>query len=241
MLHSKQLTLISLAALLVSAGAGAIGDNTGDNTGGKIGEAGDKEQMSQQREQVDEARQVVQQMKNDSGVRDLLQEAHGVFIVPDYAKAAAVVGGQGGEGIVLLRENGQADGEWTAPAFYDFGGASVGAEVGVKAGSVAMLLMSDKAADMFRNQENNWSLNAEAGLTIVDWSAVAEGSAGKGDVVVWSDTEGAFAGVDIGISDISRDEEETAAYYQKDVDVQEVLTGQVTTERAEELRAALRS
>lgn len=207
--------------------------------GGAAADMHEKEH-SDAREQVDEARQVVEQMKSDAEVAGLLEQAQGVFIVPDYAKAAAVVGGQGGEGVALLRTNGATTGEWSAPVFYDFGGASLGANIGVKAGSIAMLLMSEAAADMFRNEDNNWSLDANAGLTIVDYSAATEASAGKGDVIVWSDTEGAFAGADVGISDINRDQEDNTEFYGENVDVRQILSGEASSYRADELRAALR-
>jgi lipid-binding SYLF domain-containing protein len=169
----------------------------------------------------------------------LLDQAHGVFIIPDYAQAGAIVGGEGGEGVVLLRQDDQAGGQWTAPAFFNFGGATFGAEVGVEAGSIAMLLMSDRAVEAFKTEDNNFSLDASAGLTIVDFSAKAEVSAGKGDVVVWSDTEGAFVGAAIGVSDINRDDDEIEAYYGPGADAEQVLSGSVSRDRAASLRDAL--
>ncbi len=189
-------------------------------------------------EQVDEAVKVVNQMKRDPKIAQLLDQARGVFIVPDYAKGALVVGGEGGEGVALLKTAGAVR-DWSAPAFFNIGGITLGAEAGGEAGAIAMLLMSDKAAEMFMSQNNNFSLDANAGLTIVNWSAKAQGSAGKGDVIVWADTEGAFAGVGIGVSDINRDEDENAAYYGKSISPHEILGGQVTTARAKELRDAL--
>lgn len=227
MKHVPTSTILSLAALGLAVGAYA--GNAGTTA----------EDQSDARKQVDEAREVVERMKADPEVAHLLEEAKGIFIVTDYAKAAVGVGGEGGEGVALLREDGLMGDDWTGPAFYDFGGASIGAEVGVKTGSVVMLLMTDEAAGKFRTEKDNWSLDAEAGLTIVDYSATAEESAGKGDVVVWSDTRGAFAGADVGISDIRRDNEDNAAFYGEPVDTDEILTGQISDGQADELREAL--
>lgn len=188
---------------------------------------------------VDEALQALEQMKLDEAFSTLLDDARGVFIIPDYAKVAAIVGGEGGEGVALLKQGEGQDAEWSAPAFYNIGGASVGAEVGAKAGRVAMLIMNDETAEMFMSEENNWSLNADAGVTIVDYSAAVEGSAGQGDVIVWSETKGAFAGASVGISDISQDEEENEAYHGQDVDARDILSGNVSTDRGQELRDAL--
>jgi lipid-binding SYLF domain-containing protein len=82
-----------------------------------------------------------------------------------------------------------------------------GAQAGGAGGSFAMLLMNERATDAFRNK-NAFALNADAGLTIVDYSADTQASAGRGDAIIWSDTVGLFAGASIGVSGIVRDEDE---------------------------------
>ncbi len=194
---------------------------------------------SDAQKQVMDAVKVVNDMKRDPDAMKLLEQARGVFIIPDYGKAAAIVGGSGGEGVVLMRQERGLSGEWSPPAFFNIGGVSLGAEVGVEAGSIVMLLMSDKTTEMFMNQDNNFSLDANAGITIVNYSAKGQASAGKGDVVLWSDTKGAFVGAGIGVSDINRDEDENAAYYGKSVTAQEILSGNVETAKAKTLQDAL--
>jgi len=152
---------------------------------------------------------VVQKMKADSKISGVLRQAKGVLIVPDYGKVAFGVGGRGGTGVLVAK---QANGKWSDPAFYNTGEASVGLQAGVEGGSVAFLLMSDKALDQFK-QNNHISLNADAGLSIVDWSAKGQASTTKGDVIVWSDTKGLFAGASVGISDLTLSKDETQAYY----------------------------
>ena len=69
-----------------------------------------------------------------------------------------------------------------------------------------MILLTDKAVNTFK-QDNNFSVSAEAGLSIIKWSKAGEASYGKGDVVMWADTEGLFAGVELAVGDISSDED----------------------------------
>lgn len=235
-------SLIPYAAALFLAATAFAGQHEGTAAGDNQAaeqKTGDEDEASGPRETLDDAQKVVEQMKKDPQLVQLLEKTHGVFIIPNYGKAAAVVGGQGGEGVVLLRADGGDSGDWTAPVFYDFGGASVGAEIGIKAGSMVMLLMSQEAADRFRNEESEWSLTAGSGLTVVDYSAVAQAAAPEQDVIVWSDTEGAFVGADIGIRNINRDQEENASFHGENVNVQELLAGGASGERARELRAAL--
>jgi lipid-binding SYLF domain-containing protein len=198
------------------------------------------DKLADAEEQVNEAVSVVAEMKSDPEVAALLAEARGIFIVPDYAQAGLVVGGQGGEGVALLRNEDPAGGEWSAPAFFNLSGVTAGAAGGVEAGSIALLLMTEEAAQPFRNDESNFSLVSSASLTIVDFSARAEGDAEEGDIIIWSDTEGAFAGATVGVRGINRDEDDIEAFYGQGANAREILSGNRDTElRAQPLRDAL--
>lgn len=186
-------------------------------------------------EQVNEARDVVNQMKRDPRLTALLQQARGVYIVPDFGKAAVGVGGRGGEGVLLIRKNG----EWSGPAFYNFGRVSAGLQAGAEAGSVAMLLMTEDAVRPFTSQQNNFSLDAAAGLTVVNYSAQGRATAGEPDVITWSDTEGLFAGASIGVTGFTRDEDENRAYYNAQATPKEIFSGSVKNPHADALKDAL--
>ena len=176
--------------------------------------------LADEREQVRVATNIIQQMKKDREIDKLLQRAKGVFVLPDFGRVALGVGVRGGEGVLMVKQ----DDRWSGPAFYNAGAFSVGAQAGVSGGSVAFLLMNDQAIRGFKST-NNFALNADAGLSIINYSANAQGAYGKGDVVVWSDTEGLFAGVALSISDIVWDEDENRAYYGANVTPGSVLAG----------------
>lgn len=186
-------------------------------------------------EQVNEALDVVNRMKRDPQLTALLERAQGVYIVPDFGKAALGIGGRGGEGVMLIKR----DGQWSGPAFYNFGRVSAGLQAGAEAGSVAMLLMTQDAVRPFTSQQNNFSLDAAAGLTVVDYSAQGKTTAGGPDVITWSDTEGLFAGASIGVSGFTRDEDENRAYYRKQATPQEIFSGSVKNPHADALKDAL--
>lgn len=199
-----------------------------------VDQAEPMEETSEASDLVADATSAVREMKADPELADLLRRSRGVFIVPDYGRGAAVVGAQGGEGVLLAHRNG----EWSAPAFYDYGGISVGAEFGGTGGQIAMILMTDQSVNSFEG-ENTFSLNADAGFTLIDYSARGEGTLGEGDVILWSDTEGAFAGVSLGASDVNWDDEENAAYYGRSVTANEILNGQVSAPQDQMLEEAL--
>lgn len=176
---------------------------------------------------LSDAKRVVDKLKADQDVRNLVSQAKGLYVIPNYGRGAFIAGGQGGEGVLL-----NAQGDTTHnPVFYNFGSVSVGAQAGGEMGEIVMLLMTDKAVNSFK-QDNNFSLNAEAGLTIIDWSAQAQGNIGAGDIVIWSNTEGAFAGGALSVSNIFVDDDANKAYYGKDVRVNDILDGKVSKDPA---------
>jgi lipid-binding SYLF domain-containing protein len=183
---------------------------------------------------VRKALAMVRQMEKDPHAAALLQRSKGVLLVPDYGRAALGVGGQGGAGVLLVHR----DGKWSGPGFYNFGGASIGLEAGVSAGRIAMVLMDDKALMNFA-QHNKFSLNADAGLTIVNYSERAHGDAKKGDVIVWSDTKGAFANASISVTDVNFDRKETDAYYDRSMSARTIADGSDSSHKASDLLNAM--
>lgn len=223
--------LPALLALALSAPAAAAPDlllAQNDTARTTTEASGDKADAI---ETIRDARGVAARMEADSRLKGLMQQAKGIFIVPQFTKAGLGIGGSG----VLVAEQG---GEWSSPALYELGGISVGAQIGVETGAVAMLLMSDKALENFR-QKNKFSLDADAGLTIANYTAQANISVGRDDVVIWTDTQGAFAGATVGASDIAFDSDENAALYQPGVSAEAILNGQVSSEQGQTLTAAL--
>lgn len=185
---------------------------------------------------VNDALGVVRQLESDPRMKRLLQQAKGVLIVPSYGKVALAVGAHGGGGLLLLK---RADGNWSGPAFYDLGGLTLGVQAGAEGGALAMVLNNDKAVNEFM-KKNNFALSAEAGLTVLNWSKLAEGTAGTGDVVAWSATKGLFGdAVAVGLSDIRFNEKLTNAYYGRALTPKDIAAGSVGNPQARPLQQAL--
>lgn len=182
---------------------------------------------------VNNATHTLQTAKQQSRFDTLLHKARGVFIVPSLKKGALIVGGEGGQGVLLAHRNGT----WSNPAFLSIGSISVGAQAGAQAGPVIMLLMTDKALNDF-TQANNFSLNANAGLTVVNYAAQGQAPVGKGDVVVWSNASGGFAGVNVSGTDITSNTKEDQAYYGHHLTTAQIVHGH-TGSKATNLRTAL--
>jgi len=177
---------------------------------------------------VEKAATVVDRMKSEPKVDALLRQAKGVLVVPDYGKAAWIVGGQGGVGVLTARRSGD---RWSAPAFYTLGGLSIGFQAGGEVGPMAFILMTDKAVQQFQDRTNRFSLGADAGLTVVAFSDKADIASTNGaptDVVAWSGARGLFGGISVGATDVAANTSLNAAYYHSlDVTPHEILSGNV--------------
>ncbi|MBK4736585.1 lipid-binding SYLF domain-containing protein [Noviherbaspirillum pedocola] len=230
----KLLTLTSASLLLMSLAAPGMAQNTSPQPAASKAAAGKSYDASDTMEQVREARTVVEKMKADPNVKQLLEQSKGVFLVPTYGRGGWGIGIHGGEGVMLTHSGHK----WSNPVFYNMGGVSIGLQGGAEAGSIAMLLMNDKAVSKFMD-DNNFSLNANAGLTIVNYTGKAQADVGHGDIIVWADTKGAYANASVGVSDIHRDVSDTKAFYKTDASAKDIVNGKVSSTEADALKQAL--
>lgn len=184
---------------------------------------------------INAAARTVNKIEADGRYKNMLDHCKGVFIMPDLVKGAFIVGGEGAQGVLVKRN---ADGSWSQPAFMTIGSISVGAEAGGKAGPAAMILMTDKALNDF-TQQNNFSLNGNAGLTVVGYSANGQAPVGKGDIDLWSDQSGLFGGASVSGADLTQNTAQDKAYYGKNASVQKILAGNFSKQGTHKLDAAL--
>ncbi len=105
---------------------------------------------------------------------------------------------------------------------------------------MVMVLMTDKAMHDF-TQANNFSLNGNAGLSIVSYSARGQAPAGKGDVVVWSNKSGAYAGLSVNGTDITSNNGEDHNYYGRRVSTLDIVQRKANNPSADPQRNALPS
>ncbi|MCP1337174.1 BPSL1445 family SYLF domain-containing lipoprotein [Futiania mangrovi] len=103
--------------------------------------------------------------KEFAGGRDLMSRASGALVFPTITKGGFIVGGEYGEGALLI------DG---APvAYYSSASASIGFQAGLQSRSQIIFFMTDKALADFRAAEG-WEAGVDASITVIE-----EGASGK--------------------------------------------------------------
>jgi lipid-binding SYLF domain-containing protein len=119
-----------------------------------------------------------------------LAKAKAVLIFPKVLKAGFVLGGSGGNGVLLVRD--AKSGGWVGPAFYTMGSASLGFQAGASSAEVVMIINSQKSLDSLYS--NKVKLGGDASAAIGP-KGVGTGTALNADFIVYSTVKGAFAGM----------------------------------------------
>ena len=72
--------------------------------------------------------------------RELLDRAEAIAVFPGVVKAAFIIGGSGGQGVISRR----VKGGWSAPAFFNLGSGSVGLQIGAQKTDYVLLIMNEE-------------------------------------------------------------------------------------------------
>ena len=174
----------------------------------------------------------------DKGIpQDLLDKAHCVVIVPGLKTAALGIGGKYGRGFVSCREAGK----WGAPAAVRVEGGSFGFQIGGSSTDVVMLVMNERGMNHLLDSKFTLGAGASVAAGPVGRSAAANTDAYmSAEILSWSRSKGAFAGIALEGATLRQDLDENAELYGKKLTNKEILTAHTAPPAAaHELLAAL--
>jgi lipid-binding SYLF domain-containing protein len=143
--------------------------------------------------------------------KDLLDKAEAIAVFPGVVKAAFIVGGHGGQGVISRR----IKGGWSAPAFFNLGGASVGAQIGAQKTDYVLLIMNQEGLkglleDKF---EMGGEVSVAAGPVGRTASATTNATLDAG-ILSYSRSKGAFIGAALKGGTITPDNDLNEAVYE---------------------------
>jgi SH3 domain-containing YSC84-like protein 1 len=152
--------------------------------------------------------------------QDLWDKAACVLVVPSLKKAAFVVGGEYGKGLMSCRHQGA----WSAPVFMQVGKGSWGLQIGAQSIDLVLLVMNESGMEKLLG--NKVSLGAEASIAggpIGRDARAATDAQLKAEILSYSRTQGLFAGVNLSGGVVKADPDDNQDLYGANVTPKAVL------------------
>jgi lipid-binding SYLF domain-containing protein len=163
--------------------------------------------------------------KDRSIPQDLLDKAQCAIIVPGLKKAAFVVGGKYGRGFMACR-NGNVG--WSAPAGVRIEGGSFGFQIGGSETDVVMLVLNESGADKLMKSKFTLGADASVAAGPVGRTSSAETDAlMRAEILSWSRSRGAFAGISLKGSTLRVDEDANQELYGEKLNSRQIVRGEV--------------
>jgi len=176
---------------------------------------------------VQRAAQVLQAVVStpEKGIpRELLERAQCVAVIPGEKKFALGFGGQYGKGVATCRTSGNS---WSAPLFITIGGGSWGLQLGGASTDIVMVFTNRSGINSLMSDKFRIGADATAAGGPVGRSAAAGTDiALHSEILTYSRSRGAFAGVSLNGSVVQPDDSGNRAMYGS-ADRSAILSGRV--------------
>jgi lipid-binding SYLF domain-containing protein len=151
----------------------------------------------------------------------LLITANCILILPHVKQFAVGVGKNGGRGPLLCRKGKNFSGkEWSAPAMYSFGGATVGLQLGGSSTDFVTLILSPSAANKLLTGKT------KVGKSDISTTVGAETSTGwvaDTDVMAFGHSKGLFAGTSLSGASLESDSSADQHLYNTAVSARDIV------------------
>lgn len=213
MRHFLSLGLIALLTL------------TGCRSAGELG--------SEPEQLVERSRMTFQSMMSDRqypSLVDLASRAKAIIIVPSQLRAAFIVGGRGGNAVMLVRN---AQNQWSPPAFYTLGGLSIGLQIGGNSSEIVIAVMTERGLNAVLDRQV--TLGGDAGIAVGELgkgvnAATAIGL--KSDMYAFARSEGLYVGASLEGSVISPRHTWNRQMYNGNVTPKDILVNRTVSSTA---------
>jgi SH3 domain-containing YSC84-like protein 1 len=208
----KLLTYLVVAVLLIAPAAAFAGPSS------------DKEKDENR---LENAGTVMDEILNvpDNIPQDLLNKARCVVVLPSVVKAAFIVGGSYGHGVMVCRTGEHFRAPWGAPVMMALEGGSLGLQIGGQATDFVILVMNDRGASSLLHSKVKLGGDASiaAGPKGRDASAETDVTL-RSEMLSYSRARGVFAGVSLEGSTLRPDNDANKKLYGRDTTPSEIIT-----------------
>jgi len=153
---------------------------------------------------------------------DLWNKAQCVMVIPSMKKAAFIVGGEYGSGVMSCRTGV----DWTAPVFMQLTKGSWGLQIGAQQVDLVLLVMNRRGLDKLLQDKVSLGADASIAAGPVGRSASAATDAQmSAEMLSYSRAQGVFAGIDLSGGVLHPDKEADARAYGSAVSARDVALG----------------
>jgi lipid-binding SYLF domain-containing protein len=191
------------------------------------GPASDKDKDIKEENRIENAGTVIEEILNvpDNIPQDLLNKARCVVVLPSVLKAAFIVGGSYGHGVMVCRTGEHFRGPWGAPAMYALEGGSFGLQIGGQATDFVILVMNDRGAQSLLHSKVKLGADAAIAAGPKGRDAQADTDAYlRAEMLSYSRSRGVFAGVSLEGSTLRPDNDANRKLYGRDASAAEIIT-----------------
>ena len=162
-----------------------------------------------EQELVDKAEMTLKKLHQEIvSLQDHAKDAKALFIVPSFRRGALILGGAGGSGVLLIK---QPDGNWSPPAFYTIGSASVGAQIGADVSEMVVVVRTQRGVESFYTDD--FRLGGDASLAVGSTGSGARAGGIKGDFVAFAKSKGVYGGISLDAQGVAVEDQANLNYY----------------------------
>jgi lipid-binding SYLF domain-containing protein len=151
---------------------------------------------------------------------DVWSRARCVAVIPDLKKAAFIIGGEYGKGVMSCRSGDR----WSPPVFMQLAKGSWGFQAGAEQVDVVLLVMNEQGVQKLL--QNKVNLGADASIAagpLGRQAGAGTDAALKAEIVSYSRAQGLFAGIDLSGGVLRPDEDANIAVYGKGSSARTIL------------------
>lgn len=181
-------------------------------------------------QRLDAAAQTIKEIQNipASAIPNwIVSKATCVAVIPGYKKAAFIVGGSYGQGVVTCRVHGD---HWSAPAFVQVAGGSWGLQIGGQSTDLILVAVNHKGLQDLLKSKFKIGASASAAAGPVGRKAAADTNLTlKSELLTYSRSRGLFAGIDLNGAVFHQNTDDTRAYYGHAIPFNQILEGHTPT------------
>lgn len=157
----------------------------------------------------------IMNVKDKAIPKELLDTAEAIAVFPDVLKAAVLVGGRTGQGVISRR----VKGGWSSPAFFNIGGGSFGPQFGAQKTDYILLIMNESGLNGLL--KDKFELGGEVSIAAGPIGREASASTTPrldAGILSYSRSKGVFVGAALKGAMITPDNDLNEAIYGKKAD-----------------------